>query len=304
MRILQVALGEQRDIEKAFKTIGEVYYWDWSGYDSFRFNNEIVSITESFAPDVIFLHIQHPGILLPEVAKHISKKAFVINWTGDVRHPLPEWYKEIGKCIDISLFSNMNDVKEMRSLGINSDYLQIGFPTDIFKPDGTTMPNHPEIVFMGANNGQYPLSPMRAEMVRFLEHHYYNNFIVYGSGWGEHRKWLNQQQEAAAYRSAKIGINISHFEYERYSSDRNLRLLGSGCMCLSHHYPAIESEFEVGSHLDTWRTLYELKNKIDHYLANDKERKKIAAAGSKYVHDNCTWINRIEQLKPMIKIKG
>src|SRR5258707_12298352 len=45
-------------------------------------------------PDLIFVHMQQPRALDVETAKELSKVAFVVNYTLDVRND-NSWYKEI-----------------------------------------------------------------------------------------------------------------------------------------------------------------------------------------------------------------
>ncbi len=224
----------------------------------------------------------------------------MVNWTGDVRQNV-DWYVNIGRVIQMTLFTNMVDVETLRSKGINADYLQIGFPTGIFKPKGTVKANVPEIIFMANCTQGFPLSNFRKEIVEELRKRYGPRFAVYGNAWGWGYSVPDQQEEAAHYRGCKIAINLSHFNYSRYSSDRIFRLMGAGAFCLSHNYPNIEQEFEVGKHLDVWNDKEELFRKIDYYLENDFERKVIALSGSKHVHKNHTWLNRVFQLEEIIK---
>jgi spore maturation protein CgeB len=301
MKILQVALGNQFDIKKALKTLGEVIYFDWSGHNRQMFNSRLLTLVRESNPNIIFLQIQTPGIIDVSTAIEISKNALVINWTGDVRYPCPTWYKEIGKNIGITLFTNMNDVEELRREGIKADYLQIGFPEEIFKPKGKVVYSSP-IVFMGNNSGGFPFSKYRVEMVNLLQRRYGKDFSVFGTSWGDGIHYIpDQNEEAAHYRGCKIAINFSHFDYKRYSSDRIFRLMGAGAFCLSHNYQEIEKEFEDGKHLVTWGDFNDLTNSIDYYLEHEEERNVIAREGCEYVHKNCTWFNRIEQLKEIIK---
>lgn len=301
MKILQVALGKQEDIRDALAILGDVIYWDWSGRNR-TFNRDIRNLVDTHQPDIVFIQLQTPGIIDKHTAAYISEKAFTINWTGDVRTPLPQWFKDIAPHIGVTLFTNMNDVDQMRALGYRADYLQIGFPTQIFNPKVKPIPV-PEIIFMGNNVGGFPLSSMRKQMVDILKQKYGERFAVYGVGYpGSHYIPL-QTEEVKHYRGCKIAINISHFNYRRYSSDRIFRLMGSGAFCLSHHYHDIEADFKVGEHLVTWNNFDELCAKIDYYLANDKERIQIAKDGCSHVHKNHTWMNRIEDLKRIIPQK-
>ncbi len=295
MKILQVALGSQTDIRDALETIGEVIYWDWSGHHK-TFNEDILKLNEHHNFDLIWLQIQHPDIISPQTAHTLSQTAKIFNWTGDVRYPLPKWFIDIAPSC-ITLFTNMNDVETMRKLGHKSEYLQIGFPTEIFKPNGP-IDKMADIVFMGNNVGGFPMSGFRKQMVQTLQNRYGNKFKVFGNGW-THGTWAigDQYKEAEVYRGCKIAINCSHFNYKRYSSDRLFRLMGAGAFCLSHNYNEIGQEFEIGAHLDVWNSIDELIKKIDDYLAFPDHAKLIAKEGCAHVHLNHTWKNRIEQLK-------
>jgi spore maturation protein CgeB len=299
MKILQVALGNQFDIRDALTTIGDVIYWDWSGHNR-TFNQSIRRLVDQHKPDLVFLQIQTPGIIDVHTAQYIASKSFVVNWTGDVRQNI-DWFIQVGKVIQMTLFTNMEDVKTLRSKGIKSDYLQIGFPTKIFKPSGTIKAGVPEIIFMANQTQGFPLSNYRKEIVEELRRRYGSRFGVFGNSWGWGYSVPDQNEEAAHYRGCKIAINLSHFNYSRYSSDRIFRLMGAGAFCLSHNYQDIEKEFEIGKYLDVWNDKDELFRKIDYYLENDLERKAIAKSGCKHVHKNHTWNERIKQLIQITK---
>jgi len=137
-------------------------------------------------------------------------------------------------------------------------------------------------------------------MVHALAKRYGKQFKVYGSNWPGYSPEFNQEEEAKIYRACKIAINLSHFDYSRYSSDRLYRLMGAGAFCLSHNYKDIAMEFEVGKHLDVWNDIPQLMSSIDHYLEHADDRIKIAKAGCMHVHANHLWSNRVKQLMTMI----
>ena len=236
---------------------------------------------------LVFIQIQSDGISPNTIRTLREQGSFVINWTGDVRHTVPGWMHNFGS--DLTCFSNMNDVDAFE---YNSDFLQIGYDPEIYTKEGNRLTNTPEVVFMGNSfANQFPLSGFRREMVHYLKDIYVNNFGVYGGGWPFPSGNFNGDQtaESQVYRSVKIAINCSHFDYRRYTSDRMFRILGSGCFCLTKWYPEIETDFEDGKHLVVWRTLPELKEKIDYYLAHGNERQIIADAGHEYALNNFTF---------------
>jgi spore maturation protein CgeB len=266
-------------------------------------NQKAVQIAETFFPDIVFIQVQNSGIInTSTVIKLKQLGAWVCNWTGDVRTPIPKFYYELGQHIDVTLFTNMTDVKEMRSNGYRADYLEIGFDQTIFNPKGQTSIQCP-IIFMGNNygNNAFPMSKFRVDMVGFMQEKFKKEFTVYGGNWNNSAGDLNNSQieEATAYRGSKIAINVSHFEYERYSSDRLLRILGSGTpICLAKYYPGMEIDFTDGVSLRTWETLHDLENLCKYYLdtENESERAEIANNGSKLAHQRFTFDCMIKNL--------
>jgi len=252
--------------------------------------NKIINLFNSHKPDIVFMQIQHDRPELLPVVQVMNKKAVVINCCGDVREPMPEWYKTFSKhCI--TAFSNMEDVNE-----IGGEYLQIGIDPQIFNRDKLVVKSR-DIVFMANRSMCFPLSEYRVKTVDFLKRIYKEKFELYGS-WPMANGNFNHDQygENRIYNEAKIGISISHFDRHRYFSDRLPRIMGSGCFALSHHYKDIEKDFEVGQHLDTFKDHAELQRKIDYYLQNPDERQAIALNGWKHVQENFTTQNMVNDI--------
>ncbi len=251
-----------------------------------------------FKPDVVFMQIQAPNIIDPLLVRDFGRSAKVINWTGDVRHQVPQWMVEIAPSC-ITSFSNETDVNTMVARGFNSKYLEIGYDPLRYTPEGEKR-QVPEIVFMANNYGRdyFPLSNFRADIVNKLTKQYGTRFGVFGNGWTMAKGNCNadQRDESAHYRGAKIAINCSHFNYARYSSDRLLRILGSGTFCLSHHYNGIEQDYIPTKHLDTFNTIDGLIHKINYYLEHEEERNAIAKAGNELVLNRNTFTHYVKNI--------
>jgi len=254
------------------------------------------------------MQIQKGGIISLPTAKYLADNSITVNWTGDVRHPIPKWYVDTGRVIDCTLFSNMNDVDTFNAIGIPANYLQVGFDEYTFTPEGTKN-QYPDIIFLGSNYlnvSEFPLSKLRYQMVQTLRNRYGQRFMAYGHNWQKlqgREQFLHPPQEAEAYRSAKISINLSHFDYGRYSSDRMLRMMGSGGFCLSHHFRDIEKDYKVGTHVATWTNLDSLVRQIDHFLDHPEEREKIRQAGCEFVRNTYTWNHVMIELKKLIGLQ-
>jgi glycosyltransferase involved in cell wall biosynthesis len=265
------------------------------------FNNKSRLLAHSFKPDLVFIQIQNAGILERETVKALQDNgAFVVNWNGDVRDDIPAWM--LGTGVDLTLFSNMRDVHAGRKHGIKTDFLEIGYNPEIYCPEGILRPSH-DIVFFGNNYGtQFPLSYYRNEMVKYLKGAFGQQFGVYGNGWQNANGNFNHSQveEAQAYRGAKIAINCSHYDIERYSSDRIFRILGTGRpLCMARTYKGIEEDFEHGKHLITWTEFGDLEAKIRHYLKSENEREFIVKNGNILAKEKFTFD---EMVKNLIKL--
>jgi spore maturation protein CgeB len=264
-----------------------------------NFNEESVLIANEFKPDIIFMQIQNASIITEECAKQLKETgAWVVNWTGDVRHPIPLWYMNIGQHIDMTLFSNMTDVKTFRELGYASDYLDIGVDPEVFYPD-PKVEKDLDIVFMANNyKGKFPLSDFRYEVAMKMKEHFGDQFKLYGNGWTNHDGSYNhsQAEENSIYQRTKIAINCSHFDYERYSSDRMLRILASGAMCMTKWYPLIEVDYTENQDVVIWNSVTDLITKCEYYLFNDLEREWVSHKGLERVLKTRTFDKQVENL--------
>jgi hypothetical protein len=179
----------------------------------------------------------------------------------------------------------------------------------------------PEVIFDSTKPTTIPFRMVSTER---LKNEFGSRFGLYGGGWDKNENnfslsilpHMNQTQnnyikyadgnissyaeEGKAYRSCKIAINLSHFEYSRYSSDRMFRILGSGAFCLTHRFPDIEKDFKIDEEVVVWENLDDLCNKIRHYLTNEKERQIIATNGCDLARDKYTWDSFAENLKLII----
>ena len=82
---------------------------------------------------------------------------------------------------------------------------------------------------------------------------------------------------------------------------RTFEALGTGSFLLTNWLPTLGELFEDGKDLVTYKTLDEMVEKAKYYLAHDKEREKIAAAGYAKAIKLHTYQNRIRTILDVIK---
>ena len=297
----------QKAMRNAFDSHFNTTHYDWTAKQNnpSEINSDILLLAANFKPDIIFMQLQTPDIISVETASKLAEKSIVVNWTGDVRSPIPLWYKQIGAVIDITLFTNLNDVNEFIKDRLNAGFLPIGYDPEINFIVKDSPIQYP-IVFCGSNYtsvNPFPLSVAREEMALKLKQMYNNKFYIFGSGWNNidsTARFATVYEEAKIYQSALIGISYSHFDYDRYWSDRLIKMMGCGLFCLSHKYTGIEKDFEIGKHLDVFNNNLELIEKIDYYLNNNEKRQEIAQNGYELASTTHTWDAVMPQLKKLL----
>ena len=236
--------------------------------------------------DLLFLQTQDTGLNVKELSRLRNQGTYIIHWVGDARHETPNYCFEYAPYVDITCFSNMRDVDNMRSHGYSSRFLQIGYDPEIYYPD-PNIGKDIDICFMGNHFGHFPLSQLRRDMVNELKRTYGDRFKAYGVGMRDGNFMSNQKGEADIYRRSKIGINLSHFDYPRYTSDRMFRMLGSGVCVLSHAYNNILDDFK--GELVVWSDINSLKERIDYHLNDNIYRPVVANAGHQLALNNYTF---------------
>ncbi|TXH57406.1 MAG: hypothetical protein E6Q97_04575, partial [Desulfurellales bacterium] len=108
-------------IARAFEEEGhEVRVVDWRQFSKDRHKHKVepfvIREAMDFRPDLAFCQFQSPGYstrALPEALRSIG--CFSINWTGDIRSPLPDWYMELAPHFDVTSFTNQPDVDTVRA---------------------------------------------------------------------------------------------------------------------------------------------------------------------------------------------
>lgn len=258
-------------------------------------------------PELVFMQLQGANIINDEALAALKATgAFLCQWTGDARQPLPKHYIDFGKKINLSLFTNQDDVDVMLEHGAVAAYLQVSADHNIYTPNGTRIDGVPEIVFMGNNYDKtFTLSNYRLEMCKYLKETFGDRFGVYGanypSGMATGNVMYQQMKEAEIYRSCKIAINCSHYDLKKYTSDRFFRILLSGAFCISKEFPQMEEYSPGENFVPVSAAFHELRDAINYYLRNEEERNKIARNGYEYAYTQCQWSERIKELLNIIK---
>lgn len=300
-RIINAGLMMPKGKHSGFRDAMKYVFPDYYEYQtSTGCSNSLFEYFKEIKPSVIFIQLQQEGVLTRETAEEISKTAKIVIWNGDKREQYPHFMEIVSDFCHCVTHSNQEDVKYIQAKGVNASFLQIGFDNSIFKNLGLKSKNN-SIVFMGNHyDKKFPLSDYRNEILIELSSLF--TLFVHGSRYKMSNGIITDQKiENLTYNLNKIGLNINHFLSERFTSDRLLRIMGSGTFAISQHYEGIEKDFIIDKHLVTYHNDSELKDKIKYYLEHDLEREKIAIEGYAHVHRNFTFLNMAKNIKKIFE---
>lgn len=109
--------------------------------------------------------------------------------------------------------------------------------------------------------------------------------------WGEELLELLQ--------TSRIVLNITRSDFHGAETGVNLRIfeaISAGCFLLTDYCEEIASLFTPGEEIEVFRSRAELKDKVRYYLANPKERERIASNGRRRFLEQHTWANRVARI--------
>jgi len=198
----------------------------------------------------------------------------------------------------------------------------------VFTADG----DHPdEFSAMGVNHHWLPPGVYHAECELGTPRAEYRSDVAFVGAWrGYHGEWWPERKRVLdllrtydhkfwptgeavrgrdlndLYASCKIAVGDSCFatSAKRYVSDRAYEAPGRGAFSLFPRIKCVEDELTDGVHcvFYTPGDMDDLKWKIDRYLGMDDERQAIRKAGSAYVREHCSYVNRMQQMLEVIGV--
>ena len=293
-------------IARAFEEEGhEVRVVDWRQFSKDRHKHKVepLVIREAmdFRPDLAFCQFQSPGYItraLPESLRSIG--CFSINWTGDVRSPLPDWYMELAPYFDVTSFTNQPDVDTVRAAGHRSAFLQIGYDERIFNTDGAG--ERRGVVFLGNNYSgyKYAESESRRAMVQAMAEAFPDEFTVYGMSWEgvvpakNCGGYLHEALSADVLKGALVAVGWDHFHRPGFASDRLLRATACGCAVVNQYYEGIEGEHP---RVVSVKSVDEMVEAVRLLLEHPETAKKLGEENAANTLEQHRWNTRVKEIE-------
>ena len=184
--------------------------------------------------------------------------------------------------------------------GINHFYLKPGvYKAECVKaePNGDESLGGDVIFVGGGSQYMHKEWPYRKQLVEWLEKTYGSRYKKYGSP----ERVVRNQDLNQLYANAKVVVGDSlclDFNHPNYWSDRVYETIGRGGFIIHPFIEGMQEEFTDGYNIAFYRygDFDGLKQQIDYYIENPKERERIQRDGLNYVRKNCTYHNRLQQM--------
>lgn len=257
-----------------------------------RVDNLLADQIENYKPDIVYVNFA--GVLDADTVKRMRAAAQNAVFIGDDGDPWPKLQKDrIETARELDIVTATNDGKFLQ------DYRDGGVSHCVFMPnlcDPDTDHRYEvseewktDILWTGKAKHHADFSEtLRQELVERLAQR--RNCAIYGC-YG--RPKIGGINYLYAISGARIGVNVNAVNSVRlYHSDRLTHYLACGAFVLAKRVPDSDLLFEDGVHLRYFDTVDEFFELADWYLNHEDERKNIADAGMRWVHEqfNCVKI--------------
>lgn len=228
MNILYACLNPaQHSLRAALDKQGNVTQINWREMHPMELS--LAMVTGKY--DVAFLQIQSPGVLDLHALQILkSSGCYIINYTGDVREPLPDWYKEVAPYCDVTCFTNYEDVMQIQAIGYNAQYIREGYESHVFFTQ-QGIDKKIDVAFIGSNyNERFPQSNLRKQVVNWLLRSSGLKVSIQGRSWPHPIRPINFELQGDVFRQSLVALDMPHFNRQDYHGDRKGSILASGCL--------------------------------------------------------------------------
>lgn len=248
-------------------------------------------VAQQLKPDLVFC--SRTKALADQIIqiKHLWPDTNTCMWNVDTRASTGDWTHlfPLIRAVDYHFVSEFNLLDEWRKHNPRTFWLPQGLQEEVYKkPENITDADRQkylcDVCFIGS---------ARRHRDPFLE--IVNRMDLFFYKWGQlgSPRIYNKEHNKAVSLS-KINLCISSFpENERCISVRDYKIMGAGGFVLELYRRGIYDIFPA-SILDCYKTPEDLREKIRYWLDHEKERMEIAEKGYNWVHENATYIHRIQ----------
>jgi len=259
-----------------------------------EYNKKLLQTVLTKQPDVLL--VLKGDIILPRTLKKIRENTMTctVIWCYDSVLRLNN-VLEGGKYYHLFYTFEPTDVQVLDRCGIRASFLPMAYdPYTYYKLKDRKEVR--DIAFIGTLGGY----PERRKILEALILRYnslqidiwgkawtwYNPFLLYEykmrrRALGRHVKNYNipPTEVNKIYNTSRICLNIHHAQSMHGVNPRTFEILGSGSFQLVDCKRILGELFEIGKEIECFKNEKELFDKVEYYLENDSERRRISERG-------------------------
>ncbi len=283
-----IRLGNDVRIFSYCTALSQVTLFKSKSLTGFLFKSKVDKLLceqiEDYKPDIVY--VSFPKIFNAETVKQMRQSAPNAVFIGGDGDPWPKLRPQtIETAKELDILTATNDGQFLQ------DYRDEGVPLCVFMPNICDPDNdhryevgsewQTDILWTGAAKHHADTSDdFREKLVNELAKR--GNCTLYGC---LGRPQVGGQNYLYAISGAKIGVNVNAYGSVRLChSDRLLHYLACGTMVMARRFDGCDSLYKDGLHIKYFDDIGEFFDLASWYLKHEKERKKIADAGMKWVH--------------------
>lgn len=275
-----------------------------------KMNERLLETVYKKEPDLVFFVINYidTTALKEEVIREITKRTITLNWFTDDHWQFDKFSKHWAKNFTWIATTDSRAPAKYKKAGFrNVIKTQWGCNHFYYKP--LNLPKIYEVVFIGNVYGKRKKNIEEIKKAGI-------NIKCWGKGWSE--GLISEEDKIKTYSQSKININFTKSSgsfwkelaliflrrnydgsisinnpktwadnfrtflpsiWSRQIKGRIFRVTGCGGFLLTEDADNLKDCYEIGKEIVCFNNTKDLIKKIKYYLANDKEREKIAKAG-------------------------
>jgi hypothetical protein len=260
----------------------------------------VLSQAEELSPDVVY--VQDVNALGPRLLRKLRQRSRLL--VGQIASEAPSNAQLDGFQLLLTSFPHF--VPRFRAQGIASEYFRLGFDPRVREHVGTE-PRAAGAVFVGGltrdhhSRGNELLE--RAARRAPIEFWGYNA-DAWPADAATRRGYRGEAWGLDMYRvlaRSRIALNRHIDVAEDYANNMRLyEATGVGTLLLTDAKRNLAELFEPGEEVVTYASEDELVEKVEHYLANEDERARIARAGQERTLRDHTYEQRMRELVEIV----
>ncbi|MFZ0662034.1 MAG: glycosyltransferase [Acidobacteriaceae bacterium] len=269
--------------------------WDKLAFPTYDLlNRALLEQVERFQPDIVFT-VQRDFEIWTETLQTLANEgsAALATWTTDDSFKFPKVSRFIGGFYDAISTTYDYRLADYKAVGIESAcFTQWAANAHWLNPPRPASECRYKVSFIGTRYGE------RAAILDRLRE---SGIPVECFGYGWPRGAIESAQIPAIMRDSVISLNfsagfMSSGGHDRQIKARTFEVPGAGGFLLTDAAPGLEKIYAIGSEIDVFSGIDQLKDKIRYYLEHPEERDRIALAGFERTRNCHTYEKRLKEI--------